>query len=128
MEAKEQFNEIINDAISKLSKGISNKVDAALMSDLKRMSDLGVLEIHATQPSFENIEMDISKRKFTVTQSKRLYFKGEETILQLQTELKEARERIEETSLLLTHLRPIYKEDSETFEKYEKQRLNYIAK
>jgi hypothetical protein len=53
MEAKEQFNEIINDAISKLSKGISNKLDASLMSDLKRMSDLGVLEIHTTQPIVE---------------------------------------------------------------------------
>jgi hypothetical protein len=36
--------------ISKISKGISNKLDASLMSDLKRMSDLGVLEIHTTQP------------------------------------------------------------------------------
>jgi exonuclease VII small subunit len=40
--------------------------------------------------------MDFSNGKFKVTQSSRLYFKGEETILKLQTELKEARERIKE--------------------------------
>ena len=38
MEAGNKFNEIINDSISKASEGLSHKIDAYLLSDLKRKS------------------------------------------------------------------------------------------
>lgn len=90
----ENFNEIITDAIVKLSKGLSNKVDAHLMSDLKRMSDLGVLTIHATQP-----EMEESNGEFKLTQKTRLYFSGEDTISQLKEENEKLREGIRKALL-----------------------------
>jgi hypothetical protein len=89
----ESIEEIIKDSIDKISKGLSNKVDAYLLSDLKRMSELGVLEIHTSQPDFK--PYDEATRTMQATQNVRLYFKGEDTIKSLQSQLKAKDEEIE---------------------------------
>jgi len=87
MEAGNKFNEIINDSISKASEGLSHKIDAYLLSDLKRMSNLGVLEIHQEQP--EIMPFDENKNSISISQKIRIYFKGEETIKELKKEIEE---------------------------------------
>lgn len=82
------FQKIASDAISKLSKGLSNEVDAHLMSDLKRMGENGTLTIHTTQPEFTPYE----NGKITATQSTRLYFSGEDTIRKQRERIKELEE------------------------------------
>jgi len=90
MEAGNKFNEIINDSISKASEGLSHKIDAYLLSDLKRMSNLGVLEIHQEQP--EIMPFDENKNSISISQKIRLYFKGEETIKELKKEIEELKQ------------------------------------
>lgn len=89
----DSIEEVLNDAVNKASKGMSNKIDAHLLSDLKRMSELGVLEIHQKQPDFK--PFDESKNSLEVTQEIRLYFKGEETIISQSKQLAEQKAEIE---------------------------------
>jgi len=89
MELKEieEFNRTINDSINKASKGLSNKIDVHLLTDLKRMSELGVLEIQQDQPEIK--PFNESKNSISIEQKVRLYFKGEETIISQQKRIEE---------------------------------------
>ncbi len=94
MKNTDKFNEIINDSINKLSKGLSNNVDAYLMADLKRMAELGVLEVHTSQPDFKEIHsVEQFSKTIEASVNVRLYFKGEDTILKLKKDLEQSKER-----------------------------------
>jgi hypothetical protein len=81
-----EINEILDDSIRKASEGMSNKIDAHLLTDLKRMSELGVLQIEEEQPEFT--PFDEVNRTISVSQKVRLSFKGEETIIRLEEKIK----------------------------------------
>ena len=81
-----KFNEIIDNTIDGVINGVQRKVDSVLMNDLKRMSELGVLEIHQSQPDFKH--WDINNKNIEVSIGCRLYFKGEDTIRELRKEIE----------------------------------------
>ena len=82
-----EINKILDDAIRKASEGMSNKIDAHLLTDLKRMSELGVLKIEEEQPEFT--PFDEANRTISVSQKIRLSFTGEETIKELRKEIED---------------------------------------
>jgi len=84
-----KFYHVVNDAIQKMTVGMSGQVDASLMSDIKRLAELGILKIETNQPEFK-----IEDNGFRVTGKieTRMVHAAEETI----TELKKRIEELEE--------------------------------
>jgi septal ring factor EnvC (AmiA/AmiB activator) len=82
-----KFNNVINEAISNVSDGLSHKMDLVIMQDLKRMSDLGVLQIEHSQPDY--IDCSLGSFKMAATIYCRLKFIGEETIEAQQKEIEQ---------------------------------------
>jgi len=88
----EKFNNVIDETINNLTEGLRNKVDVVLMQDLKRMSELGVLQIEYSQPDY--MDYSLGSLKMGATAYCRLKFIGEETIESQQKEIEKLKEEI----------------------------------
>ena len=85
------FNNIIDESIGHLINDMKNKTDVIIMQDLKRMSELGVLEVQQTQPEYILPSINESL-KVNASFHVRLRFKGEETIVSQQKEIDQLKE------------------------------------
>lgn len=100
------FKQTIDSAI----QGLQNKFDAHIMSDLKRMSELGVLDIESSQPEY--IPIATVDGRIKIEQKVRLRFKGEAEI--------EARKENEQYlyTLLVKYMHLVHGEEGVTFLHY----------
>lgn len=90
-----KFYDLLNDSIYKMSNGLSNGVDAYLMSDIKRLAEAGILKIHPYQPDFK-VKEDGS---VTATVETRMYHSAEDTIKELEKNI----EKISEAAITMTN-------------------------
>ena len=86
-------------------------VDVVILSDLKRMSERGVLIIETTQPDFEQVYMDKSI-SLRATVHTRLRFIGEETILDQRELIKKLKKQVVDQQLTIDVLKAEH-DDSE---------------
>ena len=86
-----KFYEILEKTTQGAFNNIQRQMDLIILNDLKRMSELGVLEIHQTQSDFKPT---INKEEVSIKAEIgcRLYFKGEETIKELKEEIEYLKE------------------------------------
>lgn len=80
------FEKLMEDAIKKASEGLTREIDVHLLTDIKRMVQLGVLTY---EEESGDIEIDPMNESFGVKTKVRIRFTGEEKI-------KEQAKRIEE--------------------------------
>jgi len=106
-----KFKGIMEKCISSAVKDHCRKIDVVILSDLKRMSERGVLIIETTQPDFEHVYMDKSI-SLRATVHTRLRFIGEETILDQRELIKKLKKQVADQQLTIDVLKAEH-DDSE---------------
>jgi|6_EtaG_2_1085325.scaffolds.fasta_scaffold01829_22 hypothetical protein len=107
----EDFNELIETQIKRVQEGIGIDTEIALLKDLKRMTDLGVLKIHQ---STEIPEIKQNENKVSVEyRQPRLMFYGEVEIARLKKDNAELLERYKRMEEALKEFMKVWNEDGE---------------
>ena len=106
-----KFKGIMEKCISSAVEDHYRKIDVVILSDLKRMSERGVLIIETTQPDFEQVYMDKSI-SLRATVHTRLRFIGEETILDQRELIKKLKKQVVDQQLTIDVLKAEH-DDSE---------------
>jgi hypothetical protein len=90
----EELNDLISEQVDRVAKGIGIDTEIALLKDLQRMSELGVLTVYASSEIPEiKIEGNTTKVEY---RQPRLMFTGEDEITRLRTELDQLKAKHKE--------------------------------
>ena len=94
MKEIDELNTVINEQIERVQKGIGIDTDVAILKDIKRMSELGVLKVYMSSeiPEIKQEENKI----FVEYKQPRLMFTGEDEIKRLSNELEQLKEQHKE--------------------------------
>jgi len=95
-----KFGDIIDETIKRASGDVSKKMDTIILSDFKRLCELGVLTIETQQPDLSSslTSFDEKERKlgFTLEQQVRVSFIGEKTISEFREQVEKYRQALKD--------------------------------
>ena len=83
------FDKLMQSALESIKKGLTDKIDIHLLTDIKRMVDNGTLTLVE-----DDIEVEPLKDNLTTKKKQRIFFSGEGTIQAQQEMIEELAEKV----------------------------------